>query len=284
MLRIGDSHGHVNPVKGIGPRKLAKRFVESGGWLYGLVNLLSWSLGVEVRGADDYRRLYDATVRAAEEMRREGLVVPVILGPHPAETAKLIARGVPPRKAVEVSVEAYRIAAKYVEKGLAHGLGEVGRPHWPAPREQVEACDEVTRHVIRLAAELDVPVHLHTERSEEALAFVSKLARELGLRKVVAHHIGGELGRVALQLGMIPSVPAKANELASSAGILRHAVVESDFLDDPRRPGAVVAPWSIGRTIRRLLERGVIDEEDALRALVLNPARLYSVAAPFKSP
>ena len=97
---------------------------------------------------------------------------------------------------------------------------------------------------------------------------------------MVAHHVSGALAERAVELGFVPSVPARSRDLAASSKVLGSSVVESDFLDDPRRPGAVVAPWSIARTIARLLREGALSEADARRALVENPARLYGVEPP----
>ncbi len=277
---VGDAHGHINPLRGIGPARLAKKFKESGGWLYGLVNLLTWSVDISATSVDDYRRLYDITVKCASEMRREGLVVPVLLGPHPAETVRLIERGVEPSKAAEVCAKAYELAADYVRRGLADGLGEAGRPHWPVPRSYLEACNRVLEKALSLAAELEVPIHLHLEQSLEAIEYAAALARKVGARRVVAHHVSGEIAKRALELGLVPSIPAKASCIRDSRSILRMAVIESDFLDDPRRPGAVVAPWSISRTFRRLIEKGDVSKDEAWKALVENPAALYSVEPP----
>ncbi len=276
-LKIGDVHGHVNPLRGMGPRALARRFVKSGGWLYGLVNLTSWSIGVNVMRADDYRRLYKATIKAADEMRKEGLIVPVVLGPHPAEFVRLVEGGVPIEKAAQVIIKAYDIAAGYVKEGVAHGLGEAGRPHWSVPREYIEACNNITRHVLSLSAELEVPVHLHMESSEDAVRDAAALSRDTGAPKVVFHHIKGSLAKLAVELGIIPSVPARRAELEESVEAWPRIVIESDFLDDPKKPGAVVAPWSISRTINKLLAKGLIDESKAFEVLVKNPASLYCI-------
>ncbi|RLE97501.1 MAG: deoxyribonuclease [Thermoprotei archaeon] len=273
-LRVGDNHCHLNPVRGMGVKAFAKRFRESGGWFVGLVNLTSWSYGVNIGGASDYERVYRLTLHTARELRREGIKVAVILGPHPAELARLIERGVKARRAVNLILNAYRIAARYVELGEAHGLGEVGRPHWRAPRVVVEACNEVLDRVIDMALELDCVVHLHVER--EGLKTIADLSTRIkGLKRVVLHHAEGAYSREAFERGLIPSVPAKEGELRAALRGGRHFVVESDFLDDPERPGAVVAPWSIARLFKRMIRRGLLSEEDAQAILIENIERIY---------
>lgn len=274
-LKVGDNHCHLNPLNGIGVKAFTKRFKESGGWFIGLVNLLSWNYGVQVNTPEDYRRVYELTTDTAYALRREGLAVAVILGPHPAELARLVENGVKPVKAVKLLTEAYRLAAKYVEMGKAQGLGETGRPHWQAPQEIVEACNQVMVNVAEIAKELNCVVHLHTER--EGLRTVEDVANRLkGLRKAVLHHAEGVYAARAGELGLTPSVPAKENEIITAA-VCRRIVIESDFLDDPKRPGAVVAPWSIGRLFSRLIAKGLISEETAHAVLVENLRKLYDI-------
>lgn len=274
-LKVGDNHCHLNPLGGMGVKAFARRFKGSGGWFVGLVNLPSWSYGVQVSTPDDYRRVYELTVGTAHVLRDEGLVVAVMLGPHPAELARLVEGGIKPAKAVELLTEAYRLAAKYVEGGKAQGLGEVGRPHWQAPQEVVEACNQVMGRVAEIAGELDCVIHLHVERA--GLRTVEDVASRLkGLRKAVLHHAEGAYAARAEELGLVPSVPAKESEVVAAATCYS-AVIESDFLDDPKRPGAVVAPWSIGRLFSRLIARGLISESAANALLVENLEKLYGV-------
>jgi len=275
-VRVGDNHLHLNPVKGMGVREFAKRFLASGGWFVGLVNLTSWSYGVRIASAEDCERVYRVTLEAARELRERGLQVAVMLGLHPAELARLVESGVSAEKAAALVAKAYEIAAGYVRRGEASGLGEVGRPHWPASQDVVEACNAVLDRVIELALELGCVVHLHVERGGKST--VDDLAARLkGARRIVLHHAEGAYARYALERGLVPSVPAKEGELLEAIEGGCSFVVESDFLDDPKRPGAVVAPWSISKTFARLISRGALSSTDAERILVGNIEELYGM-------
>ena len=211
-------------------------------------------------------------------MEAQGLRTAVVLGPHPAELVRLVEGGMEPGEAAELMERAYDLAAKYVEEGRAAGLGEVGRPHWPVPRKVVEACNEVLDHVLALSRDLGCLVHIHMEPGREGIDDLRGRVKRVGAGRVVVHHIRGDLAGYAAPLGLHPSVPAKEGEVVRALG--SRFVVESDFLDDPRRPGAVVAPWSIGRPFSRLISRGVVDEGEAERVLVDNIAELYGVEPP----
>lgn len=277
MLRVGDNHCHLNPVRGVGVKAFAKRFLESGGWFVGLVNLLSWSYGISAGGPSDFERIYRLTLRAAEELRREGLKVAVILGPHPAELARLVDAGVSVERAEKVIVEAYEAAADWVRRGEASGLGEVGRPHWQAPAAVVEACNRVVERVAELADELGCVVHLHVERGGRRT--IDEVAsRAAGRRGIfVLHHVEGSHAAYAWERGLVPSVPAREAEVGAALAGSAEFVVESDFLDDPRRPGAVATPWSIARLFRRLADNGLVSRERAERILVRKLEELYGV-------
>ena len=52
-------------------------------------------------------------------------------------------------------------------------------------------------------------------------------------------------------------------------------LMETDFVDDPDRPGAVMGPKTVPRRVRWLLEEGF---DDAVRrAHVETPARVYDI-------
>ncbi|MCD6457947.1 MAG: TatD family hydrolase [Thermoproteales archaeon] len=277
-MKIGDAHCHVNPLKGLGPEKLAKKFINVGGWFVGLVNLLSWNYNVDIASSDDFRKVYDYTVRSAAKMREMGLEVRVILGPHPAELTELIEKGVRKEKAYQLIIEAYDIAETFIKARKADGLGEAGRPHWNVSVDIIELSNQVMDYVLEKASDLDCIVHLHLERTtKETIKDVYERVRKTGAKKVVMHHIKGEYAGEAVQHGLYASVPAKKEELVKAIRYGPVFVVESDFLDDPRRPGAVVAPWSIGKTFKKLIENGLISDKAVEKILVDNIRSLYNI-------
>jgi len=274
-VQIGDNHGHVNPIRGLGPYKLAEKFIKSGGWHYTVVNLLSWTLEITISKPQDYEKLYELTIKTAEEMRKHNLKTVTILGPHPAELTKLLERGFTLQDAVNIMKEAYNIAAKYVREGKAHGLGEVGRPHWPVSQDIIRASNQILDYVLILAKDLGCPVHLHLEQKPTTIDDTISRVKKTSHKKVIYHHIPGELVRKAYQNNIIPSVPAKKNEIIKAIKAGPTFVVESDYLDDPRRPGAVVAPWSISRTFQKLIRAEILTDDQAQKILVENIKEIY---------
>ncbi len=282
-MLVGDAHSHVNPVKGLGPSRLARRFKESGGWFIAVASLLSWSYRGLARRVEDYVEVFKLNVEAVEVMRREGLVCAAIIGVHPAEVVRLMETGLKRDEVEGLVVGAYEAAARMVKEGQAQGLGEVGRPHFPAPREAVELCNVILDHVLELAHDLDCPVHIHVERGGLAtVEDVARRARAKKARRVLLHHAEPHVWRRAAELGLASSIPARFKDLVEALRQPRPLsfLVESDYLDDPKRPGAVVAPWSIASSFRKLIYQGALSVPDADRILVDNVAVFYGVEPP----
>ena len=78
--------------------------------------------------------------------------------------------------------------------------------------------------------------------------------------------------------GLTPSVLAGSGsieELMSTFESSSHGfMLETDYMDDPRRPGAVLGPKTVPKRTRQLLEAG-LDEEVLYNTHVDLPERIY---------
>ncbi|EMR75653.1 hypothetical protein MBGDF03_01150 [Thermoplasmatales archaeon SCGC AB-540-F20] len=54
--------------------------------------------------------------------------------------------------------------------------------------------------------------------------------------------------------------------------------METDYIDDPRRPGAVLGPKTVPKLTRNLLDVGVMSEEQAYEIHVKNPQKTYGIS------
>jgi TatD-related deoxyribonuclease len=61
---------------------------------------------------------------------------------------------------------------------------------------------------------------------------------------------------------------------------VEYCMLESDFLDDPRRPGVSAYPWDIPVLVRELITRGAINEEIAYKVLVDNVVKYMNIKPP----
>ncbi|MGC9136772.1 MAG: TatD family hydrolase, partial [Caldivirga sp.] len=89
-LPIADNHAHVNPIRGLGPREVARRFRRTGGWFMGVVALLTWDLGLSQGNLSDVDKLYRLTIESAKVIQGEGVKAIAIIGLHPAECVRLL--------------------------------------------------------------------------------------------------------------------------------------------------------------------------------------------------
>jgi TatD-related deoxyribonuclease len=126
------------------------------------------------------------------------------------------------------------------------------------------------RHAFERASEVGCAVQLHTEGGED-FADVAGWAEDRGLPadRVVKHYAGGPVE------GPIPSVISNRDDLEAAVESGEPFMMETDFLDDPDRPGAVLGPKTVPKRVRWLLEQGY--EGAVRRAHVETPANVYGV-------
>ncbi|MFB6170884.1 MAG: TatD family hydrolase [Haloarculaceae archaeon] len=264
-----DNHLHLDPVNGRGA-EAAEEFADAGGTHLLVLNKPSWSLGVEVETGDDFRDPFEWTIeetaRASERLPGEAWPV---LGVHPALVSRLVDRGFDPSAAADLMKAGLEVAAEYVADGPALAI-KSGRPHYDVEEAVWEASNDVMRHAFELAAETGCAVQLHTEAGHDFEA-VAEWAEDRGLarERVVKHYSSGPVA------GPVASVKADREYLTAAVESGDPFLMETDFLDDPDRPGAVLGPQTVPRRTRWLLEEG--HEEAVRRAHVETPARVYGI-------
>ncbi|WP_435183406.1 TatD family hydrolase [Halobellus sp. EA9] len=265
-----DNHLHLDPEHGRG-LDAVRDFRRLGGTHLLVVNKPSWHLGVEPEAGDDFRPVFETTteVVAAASDLLPGRAWPV-LGVHPGLISRLVdERGFDPDEAADLMCAGLDRAAEYVRDGDALAL-KSGRPHYDVSEAVWAASNDVMRHAFSLANELDCAVQLHTEATED-LTEVAEWAeeRDVPAHRVVKHYAGGRLA------GPTPSVMSEKERLEIAAAAGDPFLMETDFVDDPDRPGAVLGPKTVPRRVRWLLEEGYDDA--VANAHVETPARVYGI-------
>ncbi len=270
-----DNHFHLR-ADGLGA-EAAKAFEKAGGTALMLTH--SPYPDLPIRRAEDYEAAFARTLSLAARAREATrLRVFVALGPYPADLLPL-------REAVglEAGVEALRkgmaIAARHVAAGEAVALGEVGRPHFPVDPEAWRASNEIMRCAMETARDAGCAVVLHTEdptpetfREFAAMADRASLPRG----KAVKHH-STPFTRPEETHGIVPSVLAKEDLVAEAVKGGGPFFLETDYMDDPRRPGAVLGPATVPRKTRAWIEKGLLTEETAARIHEDLPERTYGI-------
>ena len=266
---ILDNHLHLDPVNGRGV-DAAEDFANRGGTHLLVLNKPSWHLVGEVDDAEGFRETFEITIdvtEAASDVLR-GKAWPV-LGVHPALISQLVDRGYTPEAARDLMQTGLDVAAEFVADGPAVAI-KSGRPHYDVDDAVWEASNEVMRYAFGLAAETGCAVQLHTEGGED-FTEVAEWAEAEGLprERVVKHFSEGGVR------GPVPSVISYKDELETACERGVPFMMETDFIDDPDRPGAVLGPKTVPSRVEWLIEEGY--EEAMYRAHVETPARVYGI-------
>jgi len=274
-VAIFDNHIHLRAsFKGV---EAAKAFEKSGGTAILLTH--SPYAEVPITRANDYERAYGLTLAMADAVRAAThLQVFVALGPYPVEFMDL-REALGHESANDAMKHAIDLAATHIREGRAIAFGEIGRPHFAVDADIVRACNDLVVYAMAQAKSIECAVVLHTEDPTLAtFAEFAAMAIRAGLdpRYVVKHH-STPFTRPEDTSGLVPSILAK-EELATQAlkGGPRF-LLETDYIDDPRRPGAVLGPATVPKKTRAWLEKGFLTAEQAWSIHHDLPEKTYRV-------
>jgi TatD-related deoxyribonuclease len=251
-LPILDNHMHLNPSGRC--LDAVREFARTGGTHIVLVSLPPWSLGIEINAPDDYRKVFDKVLKIARRAEEaEKVKVFVVLGVHPAELTKYYGR-VGLERAVEIMKGGLEVAREYVENGLAIGL-KSGRPHYEVEPKLWDASNDIMRYGFELAKDAGCAVQLHTESAtEEGLAEIAGIARNAGLApEKVVKHFSPPMVKVCEKTGIFPSVLAGEDAIQKALGEGARFMMETDYIDDLKRPGSVLGPKTVPKRTKQLI-------------------------------
>jgi TatD-related deoxyribonuclease len=235
---------------------------------------------IPLGSGDDYRVAYERTLHTAKLVREQTKVtVFVALGPYPVDLLRL-----DEKLGLAAATEAMRrgmdLAARLVREGKATAIGEIGRPHFRVASELWTASNEVLAHGMAAAKDAGCAVILHTEDpNPEVFEEFGRMADAAGLPRdrVVKHHSPPFVLPEETH-GIVPSVLAREDHLREALRKRGSFLMETDYMDDPRRPGAVLGPATVPRKTAKLRSLGVMTEEDADRIHRHLPERTYGIS------
>lgn len=234
---------------------------------------------VPISSRSDFAESYQITVNMAERGNTETDVrVFVCVGPYPVLLLGLAERfGLP--RAVEIMKGGMEEAQQLVLEGKASALGEIGRPHFPVPPDIWDASNEIMRYGMVLAKEASCPVVLHTESCDPSVMLdLAQQADRAGLpRDKVVKHYSPPLVRPEENHGLFPSVLASRSAVREALTKGDRFVLETDYLDEADRPGAVMNINTVPKRTKALMASGELNEERAYRIHKDNPETIYGI-------
>ncbi len=224
-----------------------------------------------------YRCCFYFTLSLKDRVNEDtGVRAHATVGPYPVELIGLQKRhGL--AQAKEIMIDAMGIAAEYVADGRALAIGEVGRPHFDVPPEVMDASNDILAHGMMLARKVGCAIVLHTEStSPEGMKELGEMADRVGLpRERVVKHYCPPMVLPEENHGLMPSVLAGREAVVVALSKGTRFMMETDFLDDPRRPGAVLAITTVPKRTLGMIEKGLMSEEQAHVIHSDNPRRTY---------
>ncbi len=285
MIPVADGHTHTNPVRGMGAAKIMERFKRSGGWFAAIVALSPWAYGIEFSGFESYVEAYDILLRECKAAYDAGIQVACLAGFHPADVDRLVDKyRMKLMDVYELGLKVIDYASQLCVEGVLDGIGEVGRQHYKTYPTRAVVAQMLLEYALEKARDHGCILHLHLEQEgETTIRLVDIPAERLGLsseakRRIVFHHSKPSQAVRAYNAGYIATIPGTQHLLPRVLGKIEPVfILESDHIDDPSRPGAVVYPWVMAETVQKLAEKHVVSEEYLYKINVDNVEKLYGV-------
>jgi TatD-related deoxyribonuclease len=215
---------------------------------------------------DRYREQFESIEDLGRRIQTETPVATsLVVAPYPVDLlATSDALGL--AQATELQFRALDLAGTWIREHRAVALGEVGWPHFPVPEDRAAASRQIFRHALEVARDVGCPAVVHCEDlSPEGYLALSEQARAVGLppERVVKHYARTYVPK-SERSGITPSFLARKEGVAAALGDAGPWFLETDFLDDPRRPGAVLDIATVPRRAAALA-RDHPDQVDRLR-------------------
>lgn len=273
-LPVYDNHIHMSPH---GRNVDALRdYKAAGGTALTLVTLPY--LEVHIEDGPDFARSYEITFDLAHKAREAtGMEINVAVGPYPVLLIGL-AEAYGLEKAEDIMMEGMEAAGKAVEERRAVAIGEIGRPHFDCSEDIWDSSNRILKRGMEIAKENDVPVIIHCESgTTETNRSLSDIARSAGLDPgLVVKHSSPPFVADGETYGVMPSMPASKTNIkeALSKGTDRF-MLETDYIDDPAKPSAIMSVTTIPNKVKWMLASGTADEETVFRICKDIPDSLY---------
>lgn len=264
-LPVVDHHCHLAPSgEGIAA---AQRFRDAGGSHLFLATQ-NYAAGVPTT-LEAYREQFATTEALGRRVQEAtGVVVYPVLAPYPIDLIAAAERlGL--AAARDLQFQAIDLAAHRVQEHAAVALGEVGRAHFPVPAPVASAIEEVFVRALEAARDAGCPAVVHSEDLDaDGYRSLAALATRASLPpgRMVKHY-ARTVVPVADRKDIVPSFLARRELTVRSLDEPAPWFWETDFLDDPRRPGAVLDLATVPRRAA---------------AIATDPGRIERLRIPFQ--
>lgn len=272
---ILDNHLHLQP-KGSGVEAI-KIFCKAGG-THAILSHMPYE-EVHIGSSEDFLRSYQMTLDMMDRCNMETSVkMFCTVGPYPVLLIDL-AKEHGLEKAKQMMLDGMDQAAMLVKERRAIAIGEVGRPHFPVETDIMEASNDILFHGMRLCKEIGCAIVIHAESATpEVMEDLGKIADKAGLpRNKVVKHYCAPLVLPEESKGLMPSVLASRSALNEALSKGDRFLLETDFMDEPSRPGAVLNVDTVPKRVKGILLSQNPCEEALWKVGKDNPEKTYGI-------
>jgi TatD-related deoxyribonuclease len=226
-----------------------------------------------------YKSCYDETLKISEEIRSNiDVGVFVTVGPYPVDYIKMV--NIFGRiSTIEIMKKGIDEAARLCEEKKCIGIGEIGRPHFPVSNDVFNDSNEILFYGMQKARDVGVPVVLHTESTTVGQCKeLVEMGKKAGLPpEKIVKHFSPPLILKSENYGLMPSVLASKKNFLESIRKGVRFMMETDYIDDIRRPGAVLSPRTVPRITLELIRNNLLTEKQAYEIHKTNPEKTYDI-------
>lgn len=227
-----------------------------------------------------YEHVFQQTIDMAAEIQKKiDITVYTTVGPYPVDFLRL-KDAFSRQKAIQLMKQGMDIAARFCEENKSIGIGEIGRPHFQVDQETIDDSNEILLYGMKQAKKVGVPVILHTETTTPN---VCKELRDMGISaglkpEKIVKHFAPPLIHQTENFGLMPSVLSSKKNIRQAIKKGTRFMMETDYIDDPKRPGAVLGPKTVPRRTTELLEKKLVTNEDLSIIHKENPEKTYDIS------
>jgi TatD-related deoxyribonuclease len=226
-----------------------------------------------------YKSCYQETLQMAEEIRADtGIGVFVVVGPYPVDILPL-QKKFGKEIAIAIMKKGMDEAAELCEEQKCIAIGEIGRPHFPVDQQILQDSNDILSYGIQKAKDIGVPVVLHTEiTTPMQCKELVEIGRKVGLNpEKIVKHFSPPLITYDENFGLMPSVLAIKKNIVEALQKGARFLMETDYIDDLRRPGAVLGSKTVPKLTKNLLAENIMSEQQAYMIHVKNPQNTYAI-------
>jgi len=241
--------------------------------------LCQYPMPLLVMKEKSYKACYQETLQMAEEIRAVvGIGVFVVVGPYPVDILPLQEK-FGRETAIAIMRKGMEEAAVLCEERKCIAIGEIGRPHFPVDPQILQDSNDILFYGMQKAKDVGVPVVLHTESTTPMQCKeLVEIGRKVGLNpEKIVKHFSPPLITHDENFGLMPSVLAIKKNIVEALQKGARFLMETDYIDDLRRPGAVLGPKTVPKLTKNLLAENIMSEQQAHMIHVENPQNTYAI-------